>query len=680
MRSNLVLGKLLLWVATGLCSLTLLLSTAMFLTDEDRYGPEGITQGVALYSLPGRVSLQEFTTTLDAVALAEGVNVYKSWPAPENGILATDYFVFAGDPGSIIGDVQTHTFPTFGGRYVGRLYPASSIERYQLLGGFFVHGSAEQAQAVMESLASLGADVKTVPSLPAVLRWPIFLTGSPWGGAVVIAWVAVVLAGANLLSLRLAVAGLRLSVGMSYVQVLGREAGGVLIPALLAGVVPSAALLGYAFGWAAGYRWASIITVASLHVLIQGSAVLAASALFGLAVRGFSIGRIMAGKRPVALLASLSVVAIVGTSIIASAGAAQAFAGANDRHLEQQADSYRAAHSNLVFTYTTYAIVGDDVKQVIDGLAESYRQAESTGGVLLTQVDAVAGRGTAFDQKGRPTALVANTAFLGSLDAADASLRRHVEEATRPLGGVALLIPSGRGDERREIISHATDWLSWEASLRDPADRVAPQLTVLDGVDLGVVPRLDYNGADTAPGRPMYLVDPVMLVTDARGGLFDDHFYAGSGAFKDRDSLVRLLDQYGVSGAADIEIVAQASELYRVNREADYKVVITGMVLMVTVLSMALVILSAIYLLRNRVAIFLLWTTGRSYLGIHWRYVTMTGCLVIAPSAAYLLTIDLALAAKAGIVFAGGVLALLAATTALLLLGRQERREALVIS
>lgn len=231
-------------------------------------------------------------------------------------------------------------------------------------------------------------------------------------------------------------------------------------------------------------------------------------------------------------------------------------------------------------------------------------------------------------------------------------------------------------------MSRTHEWLSFEASLRDPADRVTPQLTVLDDVDLGVVPRLDYNNSSetSASGSSMYLVDPVMVVTDARGGLFEDHFYAGRGVFFDRDSLVSLLDRNGVSGAADIESVAHASELYRVNREADYRAVIIGVVVVVVVLAMSLLILSASYLLRNRTAIFLQWTTGRSYLGIHWHYLTLTICLVVVPAAAYLLTTDLGLATSAGIVCVGGALALVAVTTALLLLGRQERREALVIS
>ncbi|MPM18119.1 hypothetical protein SDC9_64525 [bioreactor metagenome] len=496
-----------------------------------------------------------------------------------------------------------------------------------------------------------------------------------------IAWATVVLAAANLLSTRLAVVGVRLSAGMSAAKVVGREVGAVLGPALVAGLVPSVALLGYSLVWAGGYRWASIVTISAVHVLIQVSAVIAASALIGLGVQGLSIGRIVTGKRPVALLAGLAVIAVVGTTIIASAGATQAVERSKDRQLERQAESYRAAHPDLVFTYTTYAVVSDDAERVNAGLADTYRQAESTDGALFTDVTGAAEVG-GFEEKHRPTAMVANTAFLDSLDAADVGLRHGVEEATRPAGGVALLIPSHRSGERAEIMSRTHEWLSFEASLRDPADRVTPQLTVLDDVDLGVVPRLDYNNSSetSASGSSMYLVDPVMVVTDARGGLFEDHFYAGRGVFFDRDSLVSLLDRNGVSGAADIESVADASELYRVNREADYRAVIIGVVVVVVVLAMSLLILSASYLLRNRTAIFLQWTTGRSYLGIHWHYLTLTICLVVVPAAAYLLTTDLGLATSAGIVCVGGALALVAVTTALLLLGRQERREALVIS
>ncbi|NLG10522.1 MAG: hypothetical protein GX562_03185 [Coriobacteriaceae bacterium] len=678
MTSNLSLARSIMWMTSVLLAGVLLGATISFLIDQDRCGPEGFTHGFSISEIPSSVSRDEVVSTIREAAGDEHVNVYKMSPSAQESVRSTDYYVFIGEETLVIGDLDQGAFPTFGTQFPATLQPAAALTRDRLLGTYLVQGDAQQAQGIVSSLERLGIRAPQTSSPPSSLLWGIFLVGSPWGIAVLILLSALVLAAANLASVRLAIAGLRLTTGMPLSRIRAAEGCALLIPVTVCVALSSFALLAYSLINLNGYQARTILVIGAQQLVIVLIAAASAMGLVALSVRNHSIGRIIKGDRPMRLLTVLSATAIV----IATAGAGGNTAGTINQITEfrqaQPADSFRAANPELVKPVFSYAIATEEASEIFPKLGEIFRTMEQQDSVLLTEAGILSsfiGEQHAIDPQ---RSLLINSAFLRTLPSVDPELKEAVDSRAGQLGAVTLVIPADLSEHKDAIRSSLDQWLNFQLSLNEDApDQARPNTTVLTGVDLGIVPRLDYD----ATGSSMHLVDPITVIIDADNGLLSDDFYGDVGAYADQDKYKQLVDYAGVGHAVvALESIAELSALDHANRLAELRITITGTIVMLLVLMLGSIIFAAVYHARKATAIFLLASTGSGFFNIYGRFLALVGVLSAIPAFLASAVVKISVLPQVAIVAIITAIALATTSAMLLALKRSLTRTALEVT
>lgn len=630
MSSNLSLARIITWVVSALLAAVLLGATISFLIDQDRWGPEGIRHGFSISEIPASVSEEEVVSAIGKTAAEERINVYTMWPSAQESVRSTDYYAFIGEENLLLGDLDRGFFPTFGSRYPATLRPAAELTREKLLGTYLVQGNDRHTQAIILSLERLGILAVESSSPPNWLLWSPFLIGGPWGTAVLILLSALILAVVNLASVRLAIAGLRLTSGMPRVQMLALEGVALSSPVLVCVSVSSLALLVYSLIGLHGYQARSVIAIGLQQLTIVLFATAVAMGLVALAVRNRSIGQIIKGERPMRLLTALSAIAIV----IATAGTGGSTSGTIAQATEFQqarvADSFRANHPELVRPVFSYAIATEAASEIFPKLGQIFGSMEPQGGVLLNVAsifDAFIDEEYEIDPQ---RSLLINSAFLGTLPSVDTELKEIVAAGAGHPGAVTLVIPTDLSEHEEEIGATLEQWLNFQLSLNeDAAIEVRPEISVITGVNLGIVPRLDYD----ALASPMHLVDPITVIIDADSGLLSNNFYGDVGVYADQARFTQLVNEAGVSNAiVNLQSVAELSALDYVNRKAELSITIAGTIVTIVVLVLSCVIFAAVHHARKATAIFLLASTGSGFFKIYGHYLALIAVFSAFPA------------------------------------------------
>lgn len=677
MNNNLGFARAVVWVCALLLSGILTGVSTMFFLDQDRWGPEEITEVFTVTDIPPDISRDALISTVDDVVNDAGVNVYKMSPFSQGDDRGTDYYLFAGNPSSVLGNPENGNFPTFSSGYPAALHDASALTRDRLLGACAVQGSSVQTQQIVDALARHQIVAAPVSSPPGVFRWPFFFLTSPWGIAAITLWIGLVLALVNQSAARLAIVGLRQATGTEPSRVLVPEATAVLAPAAACAAVMPLVLLTYSQLWVDGYQARSILTVGVLQALIPLSAALFAFVVAILAARRRSVGRILNGARPAGLLATLSVVAIVATAAGVGVSGASAVHRVIDEQYARSADEYRAQHPELVQPALGYAITSSQAPHIDEQLGLIYREMEAKDHVLLTTPGSLDSSGAVPSAALQERTLVVNTAFLASLPSADVEVIRKTDAAAQP-GRLVVLVPSDLLVQQRDQLRSAVEqWVDFQISLRPTAEQVEPRVSFVENVNLGVVPRLDYDDSD----NPMYGVDPVLIVTDASSGVLSNEFYAGLGAYSDGDVYQRLLGDHQVSHAVvSLRNVAQLSALDHADRRSELRVTLTGTAVMLLALILGSAVFAAVHHARRRTAVFLLSSTGSGYLGIHGKFTVLTAALAVIPASWGAAASSIPWVARIGVVVVCAAVVVVATVVTLGALQRSVNRTALEIS
>ncbi|WP_149360151.1 hypothetical protein [Lolliginicoccus suaedae] len=661
------------WITAILFGLALLGSASTFLVDQDRYGPEGFTDGIHVTAVESDIPLAEVLEALNGAARETAANIYKSAPAVADSVRSTDYYLFTGDPASIIGDPDTDYFPTFGSAYPATLLPGESLGRDQLLGTYLVQGDTGQAREAVRLLRLAGTDaVAFSNTTPAALRWLLSsVAAPPWGIVFAILWTALVLATANLGSTRLNIVGLRLAVGHARLPVLAREAGALAPPAAAAVLIPFAVLLAYSHAFADGYLTATIMQIGAVTLVLVPSATVLSAALLAWATRKYTAGRAIRGARPLGLLAALSMAALALATGGAALGSAQALVQARQFQAATEAYGYHAAHPELVSPAQSYAVLSPEGGVLAEQLGQVHRELEQQGQVWMTDSRTF----EAWTEVGVPDIpVLVNSSFLESLPDVPKPLVPEIRACATVPGGICVLIPSRLVQDEEEIIAVVQEWGDFQLSLG--ADRAVERLSIITfpGVDLGVTPLLDFN----RPGAPPFSIDPVLVVTDSSSGILSDDSYSLIGAYTDGARAERELQERGASRIViSWKSIANLAELDHANRVADFRIVVIATAMMAIVFLLSAAIFAAIHHARNTAAIFLLQSVGSGFWRIYGRHLLVVGALSVAPTIAMTFLIDLALAPQLLIIGGISAAALAVTVTTLLLLRRGVNRAAL---
>lgn len=673
--TNLRVSEIFLWAAASLVLIVLVISTWLFLNDEDRFGPEGVGNSFAISAIPDSVTVADITGKIDDLAQQLHINVYKSWPSERDGVRVTDYYLFEGDAATAFGHGNAGHFPSFGGMYVGRLAPSYKLTLTQLYGSYAVYGSEPQTARFAESLARLGIETSTTSVPSVVIRWPLEVAGGPIGAAIVIAWLALLLSSLNILVVRMAIAATRLSSGMSRFYVLIRDALVTCIPAATVGVLPTLIIVAYAEIHSGGYRVSSALSMLLPQLLVTLAAPGIALLLHRANSRRLSIGSVISGARSTTVLTSIAVLTVAFSGLSAAVAAVGVVNQTDGYRAERALDTYWAGRSNLSLISLSYAFTTADSSTFQQKLATIYRESERDDEVLLSQGDAPSSLGDAFDAGGQSRSAVANTAFLRTLGVLTDKQLTDIEMHVEKPGGAVILLPSKLSAQSSEITQQTAEWFNFEATLDTSDDAPEADISVIEDVNLGIVPRFDTA---LSGGGPLYLDDPILVVTDAGSELLSDDFYAGAGAYLEPDSVQTALDRSGAARyVTNLERIGDVAALKEANDAADLWAAIVGLILMCTVLIAGWIVVSSIYLSRERSRIFLMWTTGSSFAAIHGKFLAFACAAALLPSLGYIVPADIEVIPKFALLATQGTFAMCAICTALVLLGRQHHRAAL---
>lgn len=191
----------------------------------------------------------------------------------------------------------------------------------------------------------------------------------------------------------------------------------------------------------------------------------------------------------------------------------------------------------------------------------------------------------------------------------------------------------------------------------------------MPAIDLGVVPFLDLEPGST---ERTFAVDPVLVVTDAAGGVLPDSFYGSFGLFTDAAALDREIEKRNLElVVAGTVRVSELAAYEQAERAASARVRTAGNITMAIALVIASALLAAVQFSRTTAAIFLRMSTGSSFLRIHRTFLlavaalsaasTATGTLLTGSSAPTASVISIVVAALT-VLIAAAVLATLSRT------------------
>lgn len=657
-------------VSALLLSLVILASTWAFFIAADQEGPAGVTEGFSIVALPPEESgAATLHSAIRGAAEREQVNIYKVTPSLEGEAVGQDYFAFTGNDDALLGDLATGSFPAFSRGFPAQLHPAEELTPEQHLGLYMIQGSPDAAESVRAALQGEGLELTPASTPPMLVLWAAHLVTGGWGTATLTLWAALLLTSANLLSVRLGIHGLRRATGSSALHATSLDAAAVLLPAALSAALPTAVLLIHSLVRADGYRAPSILVTGLSTAVLVLSASAAAIAVIMLLMLRRDVGAVLKGARPVRTLGVLSVTVLLLSTCAMGAGTIAAIHHSQEDQWAQEAHDYLTARPEVFSVLGSFALSGQQGDALNDGLGAAYRdleprrQATLMTSTLLEEV-------TATDpHRQAHRTLLTDSGFLSTLTGAPPALEDEVVRITSQEGGVAVIIPRTLEAESARITEDVEQILSFQAGLRPDDQRVDARVVAVPAIDLGVVPFLDLEPGST---ERTFAVDPVLVVTDAAGGVLPDSFYGSFGLFTDAAALDREIEKRNLElVVAGTVRVSELAAYDQAERAASARVRTAGNITMAIALVIASALLAAVQFSRTTAAIFLRMSTGSSFLRIHRTFLlvvaalsaasTATGTLLTGSSAPTASVISIVVAALT-VLIAAAVLATLSRT------------------
>ncbi|MBM7413016.1 hypothetical protein JOE38_002844 [Clavibacter michiganensis] len=675
------------WGCVAALALVATATLTAFILEEERYGPEDLSETIAISELPPAVSASDLREAFANAAESARVNLYSSRPSVSGEVGSSDYAVFIGTPDALLGDLKKGSFPSFPGAPRQHLASGLDAPADRFVGVTFVQGERGSAGRVASSLAASGVEATPSAAEGSIARLPFFLLRTGWGPAMLALLGAFTLAIANLVSSRLLVSGLRRSVGRSWLRVLTAESARVLLPTAVAAALPCAALLATAYLGADGWRAGTILVVGTAFAGLTLAAGLAGAASVACTCLFQTLGATLKGARPFRLLAVLSfgVIIVAGFGVGVSASTAldqKQVADGNAR-----ADAFRSSHPEMFIPLMGWALQSERGDALLGELGNVYRQSEESGGSLLAVPGFLDGWTSPATSAPTPTStggnvpgggsLLVDRTFLSMLDGVPSKVYDAVANSTASPESFALLVPTSRAGERDALIGGAKEALDFQASLSPNAAPQAVDLKVIDGVDLGLVPHLVVDEV-TPLGVPTYDVDPVVIVSGAGTVALSPELLGNSATFTDREAFERDVESRGLDDlVVGTNTIADLSEAAASQRLAAERTAFAGIFMLVIAVTLAAALLASIRHNRLSAALFLRSITGASFVRMHGSFLAGVAALCGLPAALMALVYGAAPLASLGIGAVGAFICAISATFAVVFQSRNLTRAAL---
>ena len=608
--SNIKQATALAWVVSCLLSTVLTAATFLFLIDQDRWGPEGFSSGFTVSELPQDLSADQFIHTLNSASVSNSVNIYKVAPSSVNDSRATDYYLFKGDPSQVIGDPDSGAFPTFARFYQATLHDASHLEKAQLTGTYLVQGSSVATQSIISSLAHRGVTAQSFSAQPGYLLWGFFLIGSGWGTATTILGLLLLLTLCQLQSVRLTVVAVRLSSGDSRKRVRLLETLALVVPAYSPLIVWATTLALYSLIVSDGYRLLSLIAITLQQFIALTLLVIASIIAVTIYSSRQSLGELIKGKRPEALLSAVSTALIMVAALGTTSAVSHAWKQVQEYGAAEQADTIRLSQPDLVQPIVGYALQSSQAEQVSTSMGNIFIELEQSEHSFL------AAPGVLFDAQKNSSVpdnnMAVNPTYLSAFTDIDQQTIQNISQLAAQKSTVVALIPSQYTPVKDDIRASIESWAQFKHNPDNPhqADITVETIT---HIDTGVIPLLKFN-LDTH----MYLKNPVLIVVSPASdvlpaktwGTLDTVYQA-----KPYQSAVSANNlDFAVIG---YDYVAQQTHLAQTDRKASLIIVLIGATVALGTLVICTILLVRVYENRNRTAIFLQVTSGARFTEIH---------------------------------------------------------------
>lgn len=661
MNSHIRFAYILAWITSFLLSSIFVSATYIFLVDQDRWGPEGFRTGVAITELPSNLSTESFLNELNSIAQARNINIYKISVSLDYDVRASDYYLILGNTDTVIGNLDTASFPSFSDKYPSRLYPEQQLSRDQLTGTYLIDGNPQDSQAVADKLKQLGVISTTVDSAPGYLLWFFFLVGNGWAVAVAILLICLILSLCQLQSVRLSVVSARVTAGEVPLYVSLKEIASLLLPVYVPLVFGTTALSLYSLIYAQGYRLTSIGMIAIQQGLILTGALAISLLSIRICTAKYSLGELNKGRRPMTLLGALSCALILLAFWGSMASISNTLTLKNEDVKESYADTLRNEHTNLVQPVMGYALLSSQADDAQEQLGNIFGKLE------MDQTSYLASKNPLYDTPSSVSdnVLLANPNYLKTFTQLDASTLDTIAGAAQKKSSVAVLIPQPYSPYEAEIVAEVKIWAESQQELGGNS-QPSVSVTTYTGTDTGILPLLSYDVTTN-----MYLENPIVIVSHSANHVIPPQIIGEYGIVFDDTALKNAVNEANLGYAVvGYEYTTQNSDLAAADRKVAFNISLIGTSVALLALLLGNIILAIIYHARNRSAIFLLRTSGASFAETYGDFIVKTILLAAIPASLIVATTQLPLTV---ILIIASAMILVSASVVVLTLKQLER-------
>lgn len=661
MNSHIRFAYILAWITSSLLCLIFASATYIFLVDQDRWGPEGFRTGVAITELPSNLSTESFLNELSSLAQARNINIYKISVSLDYDVRASDYYLILGNTDTVIGNLDTASFPSFSDKYPSRLYPEQQLSRDQLTGTYLIDGNPQDSQAVADKLKQLGVISTTVNSKPGYVLWFFFIVGNGWAVAVAILLICLILSLCQLQSVRLSVVSARVTAGEVPLYVSLKEIALLLLPVYVPLVFGTTALSLYSLIYAQGYRLTSIGMIAIQQGLILTGALAISLLSIRICTAKYSLGELNKGRRPMTLLGALSGLLVVVAFLGSMVSISDTLTLKNEDVKESHADTLRNEHTNLVQPVMGYALLSSQADDAQEQLGNVFAQLE------IDQTSYLASKNPLYDTPSSVSdnVLLVNPNYLMTFTQLDTSTLDAVTSTAQEESSVAVLIPQSYSPYEAEIVAEVKIWAESQQELGGNS-QPSVSVTTYTGTDTGILPLLSYDVTTN-----MYLENPIVIVSHSANHVIPPQIIGEYGIVFDDTALKNAVNEANLGYAVvGYEYTTQNSALAAADRKVAFNISLIGTSVALLALLLGNIILAIIYHARNRSAIFLLRTSGASFAETYGDFIVKTILLAAIPASLIVATTQLPLTV---ILIIASAMILVSASVVVLTLKQLER-------
>ncbi|MFW0109620.1 hypothetical protein ACN081_02725 [Rothia sp. P13129] len=609
LNSRLGLTHGVLWVVSSLWAIALSVTTVFFVIDQDRYGiPEGISSSFSLVETPHDITEQDLIQQLTEQAQIEHVNIYKTVPSAQFDKLSTTYYLFSGQPDTVIGNIDQEYFPSFSKLYTPKLLPGDSLQRDHFLGTYFVQGDVRSAQNIFTHLQNLGSNGQVQQLQPAEFSWAFSLIFSTWAAGIVVLSCTLILMMVQMYSLRLSIQAIRRTVGENPRRVVFQEYLVLGFPLLIPALISFLALSGYSFFVADGYRLQTIFWVSLQILAILLCLWVCSCATVYVATRQYSLGALAKGKKPLRLLATLSLSLVITGSYCTIASLDATVHHFSTYTKEERANSVRAHGKDLVqplFSYLTLTRVGEEKMQQIQKIYDDF---EKQNHVFLSSPLQFG------EQEDNSNFLLVNLPYLRYFSSLSQELVDTIANDISSSDNVVLVIPQDLEHQSENIKHQIEGWVSFqEETARHHHTIKVLQYSI---PDTGILPLLGK-----APTDITYRENPVLVVSQFSSKTIPVINLGTADLTYSYKPFKAAIENHHLSDfVIAYRSVQEEAQLEHANRQATLVMSVAGAVLSLLSLAVGSTLLAITYYARHTTALFLHKTTGATWLERHGNF------------------------------------------------------------